>query len=67
MVEFELNQVVSDKSPYLIYQSLRKEPANLQIPDSSIHIPKPSLLEWFFSRSKEEFHFQKPSNSKTTK
>jgi len=67
MVEYEFNQAVSDKSPYMIYQSLRGEASYQQKPDSSIPINKSSFFDWFLSRSKEKLPYQKPSKSKTSK
>lgn len=67
MREYDFNQTSNDKSPYLIYQSLRVEPANSQELAPSNQIPKPSVFNWFLSRNKQEFQFRKPSKLKTTK
>lgn len=66
MVEYEFNQAVCDKSPYLIYQSLRGEPSYILKPDSSNLNNKFSFFEWFLSRNKEKSPYQKSSKSKTT-
>ncbi len=67
MREYDFNQVISDKSPYLVYQSMRVEHSNFQKSESYSPRQKPSLFDWFLTRNKQEIKFKKPSKTNTNK